>query len=78
MTSIMRGGQSTWHKATEFSVSSWLRGTSIVSGGFNSLTPGGFEWNLRYLIFKLRLVTDDWGISFEISFRWVSLDLVDD
>ena len=33
---------------------------------FNSLAPGKFEWNFRYVIFKQILVTDSWGISCEI------------
>ena len=30
---------------------------------FNSLVPGEYEWNFRYVIFKGILVTDGWGIS---------------
>ena len=29
---------------------------------FNSLAPGRFEWNFRYIIFKLMLMIDGWGI----------------
>ena len=29
----------------------------------NSLAPGKFEWNFTYVIFKLILVVDGWGIS---------------
>ena len=30
---------------------------------FNSLTPGKFEWNFKYVIFKRILVIDGWDIS---------------
>ena len=45
---------------------------------FNSLAPGKFEWNFRYVIFKWILVTDGWGISCEIALIWMSLDFTDD
>ena len=45
---------------------------------FNSLTPGKFEWNVRYLIFQIISVIDGWGISCELTLRWMSLDLTDD
>ena len=44
----------------------------------NSLAPGRFEQNFRYVIFKLISVTDGWGISCEIVFRWMPLDLTND
>ena len=47
-------------------------------GIFNSLAPGKFEWNFRYVIFKGILVIDDWGISCEIALIWMSQDLTDD
>ena len=44
----------------------------------NSLTPGKFEWNFRYVIFKQLLMIYGWGISWEIA-RWsMSLDFTDD
>ena len=44
----------------------------------NSLTPGKFEWNFRYVIFKQLLEIYGWGISWEIA-RWsMSLDFTDD
>ena len=46
--------------------------------GINSLAPGIFEWNFRQVIFKLIFVADGWGISSEIVFRWMSLNLTDD
>ena len=44
---------------------------------FNSLTPGKFEWNFRYLILQIILVIDGWGICCELALRWMSLDLTD-
>ena len=40
----------------------------------NSLAPGKFEWNFRYVIFKWILVIDGWGISCEIALLSMSLD----
>ena len=45
---------------------------------FDSLAPGKFEWNFRYVIFKQILVIDGWGISCEIALIWMSLDFTDD
>ena len=44
----------------------------------NSLAPGKFEWNFRYVIFKRILVIARWGISSEIALIWMSLDSTDD
>ena len=44
----------------------------------NSLAPGKFEWNFRYVIFKWILVVDGWGISCEIALISMSLDFADD
>ena len=44
----------------------------------NSLAPGKFEWNFRYVIFKWILVIDGWGIFCEIALTWMSLDFTDD
>ena len=44
----------------------------------NSLAPGKFEWNFRYLIFQIILVVDGWGISCELALRWMSPVLADD
>ena len=44
----------------------------------NSLAPGKFEWNFRYVIFKLISVIDGWGIFCEIALIWMSLDSSDD
>ena len=43
----------------------------------NSLVPGKFEWNFRYVIFKQIFVIDSWGISCEIAQIWMSLDFTD-
>ena len=44
----------------------------------NSLAPGKFEWNFRYLIFQILSVIDGWVVSCELALRWMSLDLTDD
>ena len=44
----------------------------------NSLAPGRFQFNFRWVIFKLTLVNGGWGISYEIALRWMPLDLTDD
>ena len=44
----------------------------------NSLAPGRFQFNFRWVIFKLTLVNRGWGISNEIALRWMPLDLTDD
>ena len=45
---------------------------------FNSLAPGKFELNFRYIIFQIISVIDGWGISFELALGWMLLDLADD
>ena len=45
---------------------------------FNSLAPGKFEWNFRYVIFKKISVIGGWGISCEIALIWMSLEFTDD
>ena len=47
------------------------------SKGINSLAPGRFYWNIISIIFNPILVIDDWGISCEITLKWLSLDLSD-
>ena len=44
----------------------------------NSLAPGKCEWNFRYLIFQIISVIDGWGISCELAFIWMSLNLTYD
>ena len=45
---------------------------------FNSLAPGEFQYNFRYVIFKEILEVDGWDISCEIALIWMSLDLNDE
>ena len=45
---------------------------------FNSLAPGKFELNFRYVIFKQILLIDGWGISCETALIWMSPDFTDD
>ena len=52
--------------------------TIINTFCLNSLAPGKFEWNFRYVIFKQILVIDGWGISCEIALVWMSLDFTAD
>ena len=44
----------------------------------NSLALGRFQFNFRSVIFKLILVNDGWGISYEIALRWMPPDCTDD
>ena len=44
----------------------------------NSLAPGKFEWNFRYINFKPILVIVGWDISCEIALIWMLLDFTDD
>ena len=44
----------------------------------NPLAPGRFELNYRYVIFKLVLVIDGWGIFCVIAPGWSSPNLTDD
>ena len=54
-----------------------VTGTAIMVL-FNSLVPGKFEWNFRYLIFQIISVIDGCDISSELALRWMSLDLTDE
>ena len=45
-----------------------------LSQWVNSLSPGRFKVNFRWVIFKLILVVNGWGISCETALIWVSLD----
>ena len=45
---------------------------------FNSLAPGRFQFNFRYVIFKLNLVNGGWGLSDEIALEWLPLDFTND
>ena len=44
-------------------------------GCINSLAPGRFELNFMYVILKLILVTDVWGISCRIALIWIATGL---
>ena len=44
---------------------------------FNSLAPGKFEENFRYLIFQIISVIDGWVISCEFALWWMLLNLTD-
>ena len=55
-----------------------ITATSPKGQQVNSLTPGKFEWNFRYVIFKWSLVSNGWGISCETALIWMSLDFTDD
>ena len=54
------------------------RNQILKTDTLNLLAPGGFEWNLRYSIFKLILEIEGWGISCVIALRWMSLDIIGD
>ena len=54
-------------------LSHWHWGNQI-----NSLAPGIFKFNFRWVIFKLNLLNGGWGISYEIALRWMPLNLTDD
>ena len=45
---------------------------------FNSLAPRRFEWNFRWVIFKLISMIDGWDILCEIVHWWISFDITDD
>ena len=44
----------------------------------NSLVPGKFEWNFRFVIFKRILAIAVWGISCDIALILMSLDFTGD
>ena len=54
------------------------QGAYSICPHFNSLFPGKFKWNLRYVVFKRNLVIGGWGISCEIALIGMSLDFTDD
>ena len=67
-----------WHYADE----AWNLITSLfewlVSSFVNSLAPGRFQFNIRWVGLKLTLVNDGWGIFYEIAIIWMSPDFTDD
>ena len=47
-----------------------LGSTNVLGGvALNSVAPGRLE--RIYVIFKVILIIDDWGISCEIALRWM-------
>ena len=68
-----KGSYAFWNASIPIKTSNYLMGVLI-----NSLAPGRCERNFRCTIFKPVLVIDGWGISCEITLRWMSLDLTDD
>ena len=56
----------------------WTRKPPKYPSHVNSLAPGKFEWNFKYVIFKRILVIDGWRISCEIVLIWMSQDFTDD
>ena len=78
-----------WGKFHKVSVHFWSK-LSMVHGapntlqsindshGINTLWPGRFELNFRYIIFKLILMIDVWGISCGIALIWMPLGFTDD
>ena len=57
--------------------SNFLQYSLLATNYFNSLAPGKFEWNFRYVIFQEILVIDGWGISCEIALIWMSFDFTE-
>ena len=53
-------------------------GTCLYSLCINSLVPGRFQFNFRWVILKLTLVNGGWGILWNRPLRWMPLDLADD
>ena len=53
-------------------------GDCLLFSLLNSLAPGRFQLNFRWVIFKLILVNGGCDISFEIALRWMPLGLTVD
>ena len=56
-------------------LSIWMCHTPVW---FNSLAPGRSQWKFRWVIIKLILMMDVWGVSWKIALRWMSLNLIHD
>ena len=73
------------HQATSHYMS-WCWPSSMMPYGitrtclFNSLSLGIYKWNFEYswAIFKVNLMIDGCGISWEIAFKWMLLALAND
>ena len=70
-----RGDNQSCHEAIPWWPNGKYRHGEIL---INSLAPGKIEWNFRSLIFQIISVIDGWGISCELTLRWMSLDLTND
>ena len=55
-----------------------MKDTPLFIHEFNSLAPGRYNRNFRYLIFNLISIIGGRGISCKMTLRWLSLDLNDD
>ena len=64
-----------WGNTSKIIYGVWLFIQTLVP--INSLAPGKFEWNFRYVIFKWTLVIDGRGISCEIALIVMSLHFTD-
>ena len=51
---------------------------NMIKTMFNSLWPGRFWWNFRWVLFKPITVVDGWDTCYEIALRKMSQDLTDD
>ena len=56
----------------------WYNCLEIRMLNLNSLWPGKFNWNFRWVLFKPITMIDGWDTSCEIALRRISLDLTDD
>ena len=52
----------------------WVTTSHESTMAVDSLAPGRFKVNFRWVIFKLILVVNDWGMSCETALIWMSLD----
>ena len=52
----------------------WVNTSHESTRAVDSLAPGRFKVNFRWVIFKLILVVNDWGMSCETALIWMSLD----
>ena len=67
-----------WHLFDAKPLSKPMIDEPIQGGWVNSLAPGKFKWNFRYVIFNRILAIAGWGISCEIALIWMSLDFTND
>ena len=76
--SHLHNGHYLYQSTTNANHLSWFIFVSHPWLFFNSLAPGIFKWNFRYVIFKQIVMIDGRGISCEIALLWMSLDFIDD